>query len=390
MKTPSSRLLSIDVFRAITMLLMIFVNDVSGVHNIPAWIDHAEAQQDRLGFADTIFPAFLFIVGLSLPLAIENRRNKQHSFARITLYIMSRSLALIVMGFFHVNGENYSSAALLPHAVWTILLTLSFFVIWLDYPRTLSKNKKYPLIGCGIALLILLAILYKGGSPESPEGLQPHWWGILGLIGWAYLVCALIFLLVQGELLLLTIALLILLIINLATHTGWWHVHLPVIGDASSASLVMMGVIASVAYRKLVAQNAYKKVWLFFTTAGILLIAAGLFVRPYAGGISKIYATPAWVFICTGISLLAFTCIAWLVDVQGKYNWFNIIRPAGTSTLTCYLLPYILYSVFALVHFHYPQFMNEGIGGILRSFLVAFVIVIATGWLEKKRIRLKV
>ncbi len=390
MKISSPRLLSIDVFRAITMLLMIFVNDAGGVHHIPEWIDHAQANEDRLGFADTIFPAFLFIVGLSLPLAIENRRNKQHSFARIALYILSRSLALIVMGFFHVNGEHYNNDALLPRSVWTILLTISFFIIWLDYPKTLSKNKKYPLIGSGILLLLLLAFLYKGGSPESPHGLQTHWWGILGIIGWAYLVCALIFLLVQGELLLLTIALAILVIINLATHAGWWHVHLPVIGDASSASLVMMGTVASVAYRKLVAKNAYTKVWLFFITAGMLLIAAGFFVRPYAGGISKIYATPAWVFICAGISLLVFTFIVWLVDVKGKYHWFNIIRPAGTSTLTCYLLPYILYSLYALANVYYPRFMNEGIAGIVRSLLLAFIIVIITGWLEKKRIRLKV
>lgn len=390
MKISFPRLLSIDVFRAITMLLMIFVNDAAGVHHIPAWIDHAQANEDRLGFADTIFPAFLFIVGLSLPLAIENRRNKQHSFARIVLYILSRSLALIVMGFFHVNGESYNNDAFLPRSVWTILLTISFFIIWLDYPKTLSKNKKYPLIGSGILLLLLLAFLYKGGSPESPHGLQPHWWGILGIIGWAYLICALIFLLVQGELLLLTIALAILVIINLASHAGWWHVHLPVIGDASSASLVMMGTVASVAYRKLAAQNVYTKVWLFFIPAGMLLIAAGFFVRPYAGGISKIYATPAWVFICAGISLLVFTFIAWLVDVKGKYNWFNIIRPAGTSTLTCYLLPYILYSLYALTNVYYPRFLNEGIAGILRSLLLAFVIVIITGWLEKKRIRLKV
>ena len=51
-----SRLFSIDVFRAITMFFMIFVNDVSGVKNIPAWIEHVSATADGLGFADTIFP----------------------------------------------------------------------------------------------------------------------------------------------------------------------------------------------------------------------------------------------------------------------------------------------------------------------------------------------
>ena len=37
----SNRIASIDVFRGLTILLMIFVNDVAGVSNIPAWLKHA-------------------------------------------------------------------------------------------------------------------------------------------------------------------------------------------------------------------------------------------------------------------------------------------------------------------------------------------------------------
>ncbi len=58
------RLSSVDAFRAITMLLMIFVNDLILDKGIPDWLEHAREGEDRLGFADTIFPAFLFIVGL--------------------------------------------------------------------------------------------------------------------------------------------------------------------------------------------------------------------------------------------------------------------------------------------------------------------------------------
>ena len=55
------RIHSIDVFRAITMFLMIFVNDLWSLKDIPAWLEHTEAAEDGMGFADTIFPAFLFI-----------------------------------------------------------------------------------------------------------------------------------------------------------------------------------------------------------------------------------------------------------------------------------------------------------------------------------------
>lgn len=137
------RLHSIDVFRAITMLLMIFVNDVSGVKNIPEWIEHVSGKADGLGFADTVFPTFLFIVGLSIPFAIRNRLNKGEAFLNIALYIVTRSVALLVMGFFHVNSEEYSSEALLPRYLWILFVTIGFFLIWLDYAPTVAKAKRF-------------------------------------------------------------------------------------------------------------------------------------------------------------------------------------------------------------------------------------------------------
>src|ERR1700712_1714913 len=144
LKEPPKRILSIDAFRALTMLCMIFINDLSGVKGMPSWMDHAKRMEDSMGFADTIFPAFLFIVGLSIPLAVGRKMQKGESFNAIVFSILSRSFALIVMGFFHVNLENYNStSAILREPVWEICITISFFLIWLDYPATLSNIKKY-------------------------------------------------------------------------------------------------------------------------------------------------------------------------------------------------------------------------------------------------------
>jgi predicted acyltransferase len=67
------RINSIDIFRAITMLLMVFVNDFWTLTGIPSWLQHSGATQDFLGFSDIVFPCFLFIVGMSIPYAIMNR-----------------------------------------------------------------------------------------------------------------------------------------------------------------------------------------------------------------------------------------------------------------------------------------------------------------------------
>jgi heparan-alpha-glucosaminide N-acetyltransferase len=379
LQTPK-RHLSIDVFRAINMFFMIFVNDLSGVRDIPLWIDHVKANEDGMHFADSIFPLFLFIAGLSIPLAIGRRISRGDSFYTIAFYILLRASSLIVMGFFHVNLENYSDAALLPLGIWEVLLTLSFFLIWLDYPDTLAKTKKYALIGAGFVLLIVLAVLYKGGSTDAPSGLKPSWWGILGIIGWAYLICSGIYLLVKGNLAGMAVALALFVGFNVAVHTDWvdyvWIVH-----DGASVSLMMFGVVTSILYLKLSANGSFKKLWLAFALSGTALIAIGFIIRPYTEGISKIHSTPAWVFICSGIGILLFEFLIWLVDVKGKQKWFNIIKPAGTSTLTCYLIPYFIVAIFSLIDFNYPHFLNFDIGGIIRSFAVSFIVIFITGFL---------
>ncbi|GAA3994307.1 DUF5009 domain-containing protein [Mucilaginibacter dorajii] len=385
------RLLSIDVLRAITMLLMIFVNDASGVKHIPAWIDHADGEVDAMGFADTIFPAFLFIVGLSLPFAIKNRLNKGESFSSILIYILTRSAALIIMGFFHVNLESYSNAAaIIPKALWAIIITTGFFLIWLDYPETMAKTKRYTLMGIGIALLIAMAIIYKGGEDGEIHGMRPSWWGILGIIGWAYLVCALVYLLVKGKISYLAGFLALFVAINIGKHTDVINFKIPLLGDASAVSLIMGGVMISEVYALLVAKGKTQLLWVIFGVTGVLMIALGLLIRPYAEGISKIHSTPAWIFICSGITIIVFELMIFLVDVKGKRNWFKAIWPAGTSTLTCYLMPY--YQVFILMLFdvRYPKTLNNGTIGLARSMATAFILIALVGLMEKKRIRLKI
>jgi len=388
----TKRLLSIDVLRAINMFFMIFVNDLSGVSHVPKWIDHVKGWEDGMHFADTIFPIFLFIAGLSIPLAIGRRLEKGDSFKNIAVYILLRSFALIVMGFFHVNMEEYNKhAALLPLPLWELLLTVSFFLVWMDYPETLAKTKRYALMGTGVVILIVLAILYKGeGEHGSVRWMEPSWWGILGIIGWAYLVCAGVYLITKGNFTALVIALVLLVAVNLIVHGKVFPLKIWVIKDGASAGLMMFGVVTSLLYSRIISKGSYKWLWPVFAILGAGLIALGFLVRPYTQGISKIHSTPAWVFICTGIGILMFELIIFLVDVKGKVNWFKIVKPAGTSTLTCYLIPYLLVALMGLVHFRYPGFLDEGAGGIVRSFAISFIVILITGVLEKRRIRLKI
>ena len=50
----------------------------------------------------------------------------------------------------------------------------------------------------GVALIVLLAFLYRGGS-DGRAWMTPQWWGILGLIGWAYFFSCEFYLLSRGR-----------------------------------------------------------------------------------------------------------------------------------------------------------------------------------------------
>jgi predicted acyltransferase len=389
------RLASIDVIRALTMYFMVFVNDLWTDKSIAAWLEHAPAMADAMGFADIIFPAFLFIVGLSIPFSQQSRMSGGESRFQIFKHIILRSVALIVMGFFQMNMENYSNQSLLPKSIWVILVTVSFFLLWMDYPKEKIKKTRWLQI-TGIAILMVMAAVYKGNSPYGIIWMEPHWWGILGLIGWAYFACATISLF-AGERFFPLIAFFIFFVFINSVVMLNGPLYPPVIahwipslglGNASNSSITILGVICAVLYRKFSEKTI--RIEMILILIAVMLFVFGFATRPQ-WGISKIRATPSWTSICTAISILTFALLIFLVDKKGKENWFKVIKPAGTSTLTCYLLPYLHEAIFlSIIGVQLPLIIRTGWMGVIKSLVFALAIVIITGWLEKRRLRLKV
>ena len=110
--------------------------------------------------------------------------------------------------------------------------------------------------------------------------------------------------------------------------------------------------------------------------------------RPF-WGISKIQATFSWLAICTGIGFLAFALLLYLVDDKKMKNWAKWIAPAGTATLTCYMLPYFIYPFYNILGWKLPTALNTGIVGLGVSMCFALLVVGITGVLEKKGYKLK-
>lgn len=396
LKSSITRLDSIDIFRALTMFLMIFVNDLWTLEGVPQWLEHSAAKDDAMGFSDIIFPCFLFIVGLSIPFAIANRKSKGDSDFTIVRHIVERTFALLLMGIFTVNLENANEGMIISKYVWEIFMVIGFFLIWNVYPDKPENKWIYRLLKfIGFIILIGLAVIYKGGEADNIVWMQTYWYGILGLIGWTYLICALVYFLIGDNVALIIIATVFFAVFNMAEFSGalgFLHQirpHVWIVGSGSMPGFAMSGIVASVIYRKYSKQILPSTFLLILIGLGIISFIYGFGTRPF-WGISKIRATPAWVGICSGISFIAFAFLYWLTDLKGKKSWAEILKPAGTSTLTCYLIPYVWYAVITLAGISLPIFLRTGIVGIIKSLLFSLIIVIITGLINKIGIKLKI
>ena len=388
------RIASIDILRARTMLLMIWVNDFWSLTGVPKWLGHAAASEDYMGFSDIIFPLFLFIVGLSIPLAIENRMAKNESKSTILKHILIRSLSLLLIGFFMVNWEtsHYDS---IPggNQLWGLLMAIAVSLIWMNWKRSPVPEKWHlPLQVLGFAILVLLAVIYRGG-PNGEYGMRTQWWGILGLIGWAYAYNALVYLYSKGNIYILAVSwlfmnvLAVLKFTDMAIEGGEFMSHFSTLYSGTIPAFTAAGVLATVIFREL-SKKKTKTAYLLIIALGIINIAYGLGTRPI-WGISKIQATPSWLALCTGIGFLLFVILYDIADVRGKVNWAKIIAPAGTATLTCYMVPYYVYSIRGITGIRFPDFMNASVLGLVISMIFAFAVVIFTGRMEKMGYKLK-
>ncbi len=398
MQPTTERVLSVDIFRGLTIFMMIFVNDLAGVRHIPAWLKHAPATADAMTIVDLVFPAFLFIVGLAIPFAMQSRNRRGETTFQLWKHILIRTLGLLILGIFMVNMESLHSTALaIPPAWWTLLLFIAAILVWNQYPRISGPRRIIVTVlrGIGFSLLILLAIIYRGGEGDQVHWLRTSWWGILGLIGWAYLTCCIIYFRFRNNLSALIGILALLIALYIGDKTGRLDFLAPItdyiwlgghIGGHSAITLT--GVIAGTLFLEgSPAPNTNSRLkWLF--GFALMLFLAGYFLRSLYG-ISKNNATPTWCLYSSAICCLIFMLLYWIVDCQGRKIWARFLQPAGENPLLAYILPDIFYPLLSIggIKF-YAQHLGSGLPGIFRSLGLGLLMLWITGQLTKLKIRL--
>uniref|UniRef100_A0A8D0AYV5 Heparan-alpha-glucosaminide N-acetyltransferase n=1 Tax=Sander lucioperca TaxID=283035 RepID=A0A8D0AYV5_SANLU len=99
--SPSKRLRSLDTFRGIALVIMIFVNYGGGRY----WFFRHESW-NGLTVADLVFPWFVFIMGTSIALSINSMLRAGSTRCSLLRKVVWRSLQLFIIGVFIIN-PNY-------------------------------------------------------------------------------------------------------------------------------------------------------------------------------------------------------------------------------------------------------------------------------------------
>ena len=382
----NKRNFAIDIFRGLTMALMVFVNDTWTVLNAPSWMVHFGTWEDGMSLADVVFPMFLFAMGMSVPYALENRFAKGYSLGSTLGHILKRTLALLLMGVFINNSEGPMAGS---KGVYWLFMLLGFFLIWNQYPKDFKARKW--LQWAGVAVLTVLAVTFR----KADGGLfQAGWWGILGLIGWTYLFTSCAYILCREKNWILALLWGVLCLVNLSVvpmrEGGAWignnfvadlsnALHL---GNGHCALMALGGTLTVLCESRLKTVKA----GIGLAAAAVLAVMGFCFHQDWI--ISKNIGTLPWVLFVSAISVALYTVLR-VLETKGWTGWAQPLKPAGTATLTVYMIPYFFYSFWVFLNPQIPAWLSGNIGA-LKCALFSALCIFITWLLGKVNIKLKI
>jgi predicted acyltransferase len=306
---PTQRLVSLDVYRGLTMFLLIaeaaLVYDAlleifpegHGLHGF--FVQFTHHKWNGLYFWDLIQPFFMFIVGVAMPFSLNKRLAIAEDRSKVTLHILKRCFLLFLFG----TGLHCIYSGKMVFELWNVLTQLSFTILVTYF--LLNKSWKVQL-GVSLALLALTEILYRAYNPEVPFEHGTNFGNytdelLMGKInrgGWVAINC-----------------------IPTAAHTIWGAI----CGNLLLSSKSNADKIKAIALAGLIG----------------LVIGFGLDLAGITPIIKRI-STTAFVFASGGWALLALAFFFWLVDVKKQKGWVFPFLIVGMNSIFIYLFAEVL------------------------------------------------
>jgi predicted acyltransferase len=299
----SSRLLSLDVFRGITVAAMILVNNPGSWANIYPPLRHAEWHGATP--TDLIFPFFLFIVGVSITYALSGKKLEVGDHSQLILKICKRSLILFALGLFlHLFPSFDFATVRIPGVLQRIAVV--FLVCAIIFLKTNTRRQLYIMVCLLIGYWLLMTIVPVPGIgyPNLDPGTNLAAWVDNALL--------------QG---------------HLWKQTKVWDPE----GILSTLPAIATGLSGVLTGQWLKSQRepAHKVVWLF--VAGNAALLTGL-IWNWVFPINKALWTSSFVLYTSGLALHFLAMCYWLIDVKGYKAWTKPFVVYGVNAITVFFL----------------------------------------------------
>lgn len=320
----AERLVSLDVFRGITIAAMILVND-NGDWDAAYWpLQHSK--WNGWTPTDLIFPFFLFIVGVSMVWSIGSRLARGDSRGKIIRHALQRGAILLALGIF-LNGfpNRYNIHTLRFEGVLqriAICYVISaFFVIYTGH-----RSRIAAIVVCLASYWIIMRYV-----PVPGYGIPTHAVPLLdpdrNLAAWLDRK------LFMGHL-----------------YEGTRDPE-GVLSTIPAVATSLLGVLTGEWLRSRVS-SMKKAAWML--VAGIVGVCAGEFLNTWFP-INKKLWTSSFVLFTAGFALVILALFYWLIDIKKSRNWTMPALVFGMNSIAAYVFAEVLAIILGLWKFKVPQ-----------------------------------
>ncbi|HEY6413784.1 MAG TPA: heparan-alpha-glucosaminide N-acetyltransferase domain-containing protein, partial [Edaphobacter sp.] len=324
------RLISLDVFRGLTVAGMILVTDPGTYSAVYKPLLHAQWENPTA--TDMIFPSFLVIVGISIALAFATRLQRGSTRAELLRHVLQRSVLIFLLGLILNGFPDYNLHTLRIPGVLQRIAICYLLGATLYLAATKPKNRRQTSALIAITVVALLTLYWALLRFYPVPGFGSDRLDSLGNLG-AYIDRA-----VFG----------IPHLWPYGTTPGYGVTFDPegILSTLGSLVTLLFGVLAG-EWLLIATSQARKAIGL--TIAGAVLILIGLALNPSMPLIKKIW-TPTFALLSSGVALLTFALLYFILDIKQWKRWSTPALIFGTNAILAFTLSGIITTLTDRIH----------------------------------------
>ena len=308
-KLKRSRIQSLDVLRGLAVAGMIVVNNPGDWSAVHRQLQHA--YWTGLTFADLVFPAFVFTMGLALPVAVGRRRAGGASTGELYRYIAIRVVVLFSLGLLlnAVTAWPNASPLRIPGVLQRIALAYLIASIVVLHVRPWPERSRRPARWLVVAAVLLIghwALLMLVPFGGHPAGTLTPFDNLAGFVD---------------------------------THVFGRHaLAIPIdpeglLGTLTASASAILGAVAGELIRRQPGDAMRARA---LASGGAVALAGG-WLWSLVLPVSKPLWTGSFALVTAGITAVVLSAIYFVVDVRGARRWSLPFAWLGANALVIYV-----------------------------------------------------